>query len=216
MGKNYKDPAFLFYPESFLVGTMDMTDEEVGQYIRLMCRQHQKGHIPERIMQRQEEAVQEKFVKDAYGLYYNERLEHEIELRKNYVASRRANGSLGGRPKKSDYEGDVETWVNEIVPEPLRKSFLEFAEIRASGGKPIKVRSTVERLYARLQSMSRDEQKQKKIIEQSIDGGWKDIYPLQVQEKRPCYKEFQKEEQKKTEPVTDAVREQMIAKLKGA
>lgn len=37
-----KDPAFLFYSSDFLSGTMLMTDEEIGQYIKLICLQHQK------------------------------------------------------------------------------------------------------------------------------------------------------------------------------
>ena len=43
-----KDPAFLFYPSDFLTGTMFMTDEQVGKYIRLLCAQHQKGHLCEK------------------------------------------------------------------------------------------------------------------------------------------------------------------------
>ena len=45
-----KDPAFLFYSGDFLSGTMLMSDEEVGQYIRLLCLQHQKGHLREKDM----------------------------------------------------------------------------------------------------------------------------------------------------------------------
>ena len=37
MSDQKRDPAFLFYPADFLIGTMDMTDEEVGIYIRLLC-----------------------------------------------------------------------------------------------------------------------------------------------------------------------------------
>ena len=86
-----KDPAFLFYPADFLVGVMDMTDEEVGVYIRLLCRQHQKGHIPESVIRRSPETVQEKFLTDNSGKYYNERLEEEIKKRRKYVAQRLAN-----------------------------------------------------------------------------------------------------------------------------
>ena len=45
-----KDPAFLFYSSDFLSGTMLMTDEEVGKDIRLLCLQHQKGHLKEKDM----------------------------------------------------------------------------------------------------------------------------------------------------------------------
>ena len=43
-----KDPAFLFYTSDFLTGTMFMTDEEVGVYIRLLCVQHQHGGLIEK------------------------------------------------------------------------------------------------------------------------------------------------------------------------
>ena len=45
-----KDPAFLFYSSDFLSGTMLMSDEDVGKYIRLLCLQHQKGHLKEKEM----------------------------------------------------------------------------------------------------------------------------------------------------------------------
>ena len=41
-----KAPAFLFYADDFLAGTSDMSAEEVGGYIRLLCHQWTKGSIP--------------------------------------------------------------------------------------------------------------------------------------------------------------------------
>lgn len=118
----YKDPAFLFYPESFLVGVMDMTDEEVGQYIKLMCRQHQKGHIPDSVLKRVSEAVQEKFVQDEEGKWYNERLEKEIKRRAEYTASRRRNLESKKADKDKDrpraYREFEEEKPIEAVPMP--------------------------------------------------------------------------------------------------
>lgn len=42
-----KDPAFLFYSQDFYTGTVFMTDEQVGKFIRLLCLQHQTGHLNE-------------------------------------------------------------------------------------------------------------------------------------------------------------------------
>ncbi|MFQ7472758.1 MAG: conserved phage C-terminal domain-containing protein [Anaerovoracaceae bacterium] len=101
-----KDPAFLFYPADFLIGTMDMTDEEVGIYIRLLCRQHQKGNINPstkingQLMSDLSEEILSKFCKDNQGNYYNKRLKTEIDKRKKFTDSRKINGSKGGRPKK--------------------------------------------------------------------------------------------------------------------
>ena len=41
-----KDPAFLFYPKDWLEGTAEMSPEEKGVYIDLLCYQHQRGFIP--------------------------------------------------------------------------------------------------------------------------------------------------------------------------
>lgn len=90
-----KDPAFLFYSADFQIGTEDMTDEQVGKYIRLMCRQHLKGHISEEHMKKicktYDKEIYEKFEQDENGLYYNVRLDTEIEKRKRYSESRAKN-----------------------------------------------------------------------------------------------------------------------------
>ena len=90
-----KDPAFLFYPSDFLTGTALMSDEQVGKYIKLLCYQHQKGHLTERDMLKicstHDEDILCKFEKDENGLYYNVRLQQEVEKRKAYSESRRQN-----------------------------------------------------------------------------------------------------------------------------
>ena len=45
-----KDPAVLFYTSDFLTGTMTMTNDQVGMYIRLLCLQHQKNFLSEKDM----------------------------------------------------------------------------------------------------------------------------------------------------------------------
>jgi hypothetical protein len=96
-----KDPAFLFYSSDFLTGTMFMDNEQVGKFIRLICAQHQKGRLTEKDMLKicvtHDEDIFSKFSVDGAGLYYNERLEQEVEKRKAYSESRRNN-----RKKKED------------------------------------------------------------------------------------------------------------------
>jgi uncharacterized protein YdaU (DUF1376 family) len=41
-----KPPAFQFYADDFLSGTFDLTDEEVGLYIRMLCVQWTRGSLP--------------------------------------------------------------------------------------------------------------------------------------------------------------------------
>ena len=90
-----KDPAILFYTSDFISGTITLSDEQRGQYIILLCLQHQKGHLSEKdmlkICKSHDTDIFEKFIKDANGLFYNERLEEEINKRKAYSESRRKN-----------------------------------------------------------------------------------------------------------------------------
>ncbi len=120
-----KDPAFLFYSSDFLSGTMLMSDEEIGQYIKLLCLQHQKGHLKEKdmlnICKRQNEEIFSKFKKDEEGNYYNERLEEEIIRRRKYSESRRNNR------KKKDLEEQKETTCEEDI-ENICNSYEEHME----------------------------------------------------------------------------------------
>lgn len=88
-------PAVLLYYEDFLAGTADMTDEEVGQYIRLLCYQNSKGHLSDgyikRVMPNALAYVLEKFQADEEGAIFNRRMETEIERRVKYSKSRAEN-----------------------------------------------------------------------------------------------------------------------------
>ena len=90
-----KDPAFLFYSSDFLTGTSFLTNEQVGMYIRLLCHQHQNGHLKEKdilkICGSHDEDIFDKFEKDSDGLFFNERLDTEINKRKAYSESRANN-----------------------------------------------------------------------------------------------------------------------------
>lgn len=99
-----KDPAFLFYPNDFEAKTKLLTNEQVGIYLRLLMTQFQQGHLPERkfkmICPTMDEDILVFFDKDADGNYYQDRLEREINRRKNFTASRRNN--LSGKNQHSD------------------------------------------------------------------------------------------------------------------
>lgn len=93
-----KDPAFLFYPNDYLGGTMGMTFEEKGAYIELLMLQFNRGHMTKHMIGQTVgqlwETLQIKFVKDDKGLYYNIRLEEEQNRRKSFTNSR-LNNRLG-------------------------------------------------------------------------------------------------------------------------
>lgn len=91
-----KDPAVLLYTQDFLVGTMTMTDAQVGQYIRLLCVQHQKGPLSIDEMNAVvhgtvDAVVLSKFDQNEQGLYFNARMYAEAKKRQAFTESRRAN-----------------------------------------------------------------------------------------------------------------------------
>lgn len=120
-----KDPAFLFYSSDFLTGTMMMTDTEVGQYIRLLCYQHQAGHFDATAMQRlcggnATASLAAKFKIDSDGLYYNERLEEEVIKRKKHSEKQRdnankrwqSNGNATAMPLEDENENENESVID--------------------------------------------------------------------------------------------------------
>ena len=76
-----KDPAFLFYPNDWIGGTMGMTFEEKGAYMELLMTQFNRGHMTThmigQVVGQIWEKIQDKFIKDENGLWYNERLDEE-------------------------------------------------------------------------------------------------------------------------------------------
>lgn len=103
-----KDPAFLFYTGDFSTGTQFFTDDELGKYLRLLMAQHQHGHLEKEqvlfICKALDNKAIKKFIKDDAGLFYNLRLEKEINLRKAYSESRstnrKSNNNKDKKPKK--------------------------------------------------------------------------------------------------------------------
>lgn len=113
------DPAVLFYTSDFLTGVMDMTMEERGQYITLLCYQHQKGHIKEETIRllvgNVSVNVLNHFKIDNEGKYYNNRMDIEKEKRHLFTESRRNNGKKGGRPKKNEEDRKELTDWQEMI-----------------------------------------------------------------------------------------------------
>jgi hypothetical protein len=90
-----KDPAVLFYTSDFLSGTAFFTKSQKGEYITLLCEQHQLWSIPENHLIEMcgslDSPVVKKFIKDKDGTWYNLRMRTETIKRKKYSESRRKN-----------------------------------------------------------------------------------------------------------------------------
>jgi hypothetical protein len=93
-----KDPAFLFYHQDFFTGVSDMTNEEIGAYIKCMCVQASKGGITEKHMliicnsYEVHNVVKNKFTFNSeIELFENTRLKNELDKRRKYSESRANN-----------------------------------------------------------------------------------------------------------------------------
>lgn len=101
-----KDPAFLFYTNDFLSGIQDLTMEERGQYITLLCLQHQKGHLSEKAIRlcvgNAAADVMAKFRQDSAGLWYNVRLDEETEKRAAHSKKQKERAEEGWKKRKNN------------------------------------------------------------------------------------------------------------------
>lgn len=106
-----KAPAFQFYAADFLVGTLSMTPEQVGGYIRLLCYQWEHGPIPDkpellcRITGCSADAVasiRHKFGIAANGALANERLEAVREQQEQYRKKQAERAVSGWNKRKAD------------------------------------------------------------------------------------------------------------------
>lgn len=99
-----KDPAFLFYSSDFLTGVSDLTFEERGQFITLLCLQHQKGRLTKKMIDLVSSNISNdvllKFKIDESGLYYNERLEVEAKKREEHANKQRERALSGWENRK--------------------------------------------------------------------------------------------------------------------
>jgi uncharacterized protein YdaU (DUF1376 family) len=112
-----KDPAVLLYTSDFLSGIAFLSMEQRGQYITLLCQQHQLGDIPENhminICNSLDNPVIKKFIKNEEGHYYNKRMREEAEKRKTFCLSRSNNKS--GRKKKEEKEITSKSYENHKI-----------------------------------------------------------------------------------------------------
>lgn len=196
-----KDPAVLFYTSDFMSGVVGLTMSERGQYISLLCTQHQQGHLSEKTIclllgiasVSEIPDVMEKFKIDEDGKYYNERMELEAEKRHNFVESRKENAKLGGRPRKDKQkpsanhvdkhtdkrmgnvnENAIECETNDGFTEAIK----HFKEHRNKIKKPM-TDHAVDLLKKDLQRYAPDNvAAQIEMIDRAIMKGWQTVYPI--------------------------------------
>ena len=178
-----KDPAFLFYSSDFLTGTMFMTNEQVGLYIRLLCAQHQHGgRIDTNVLRTQCDSitngsiVYQKFEHDDTGSY-SVRLDEEMKKRKEKGI--KARESVNKRWNKDLYDSNT----NVLRPEDENEgeSIIDKPEEKKEEKpkkKTIEIPSESEFLAYYKTELSKEfpglEFSLKTKYETWVDDGWKD------------------------------------------
>jgi hypothetical protein len=119
-----KDPAFLFYPNDYMGGTMGFSFEMHGAYLIMLLYQFNNGPFSDdmavSMIGKIWELIQHKFKKKSgSGLRYNEKLENVIELRENFLTSRR--NSAMKRWNKTD-KPLSDTKIDSMLTQCLRNA----------------------------------------------------------------------------------------------
>lgn len=102
-----RPPAFQFYADDFLGGTVAMTNQEKGMYITALCIQWNKGGISREDMDRLGRGmavpsignVTAKFFLGKDGLFRNKRLEAERRKQRDFRENRRKSGEKGAKSR---------------------------------------------------------------------------------------------------------------------
>ena len=196
-----KNPAVLFYTGDFLTGTVLFTDEQVGQYIKLLCVQHQlyPNFIPESyvltICKTLDNPVVKKFLKTTLG-YYNDRMRIEIERRNNFCNSRSLNrlnkkqtkAETPETPKK--YNIDILDFYHkrgidfEFIDVDYLPAFSEFLEYKKREfNDTYKSLKTVVIAFEKFKEYSGSAENSSEYLKSIIANRWRGLFPIKSKKK---------------------------------
>lgn len=102
--------TFTINAEQYFIDTALLSFEEQGKYITLLSYMHQNGRMTDEAVTLLVGSIscylKDKFKIDDTGKWYHERIEKDVEKKASLLAISKANGSLGGRPKKASNENN--------------------------------------------------------------------------------------------------------------
>jgi uncharacterized protein YdaU (DUF1376 family) len=185
--KTRKAPAFQFYADDFLAGTMTMTNEERGAYISLLCLQWSKGCVTELDIQRIclgmpthcQGICQSKFQLGDDGHYRNSRLEVERSKQKERSEKQRDIANLrwnkNAKAMPTHYQEDAEAYARSI-PESCSPSPSPSPIIKIQADKPPSTRfqkPTLEQLNTKADLIGLSRTEVDKFWNYYESNGWK-------------------------------------------
>jgi len=201
-----KDPAFLFYPNDYIGGTMGMTFEEKGAYMELLMLQFNRGHMTTHMIGQTIghlwDNIKDKFVQDEQGKWYNVRLEEEKIKRANFTKSRRNNvsganqhtkktskkrGHMGGHTTthmENENENENRSINVDVILPFDSDQFIRFWDLwkdykKKEFGFKFKSKASEQAMAKQLATLAGgDESLALQIIERSMANGWKGFFPI--------------------------------------
>lgn len=176
-----KDPAFLFYPGDWLGGTLGMSFEEKGAYMELLMMQFNRGHMTSHMIGQTVGQLwvklEDKFQKDANGLYFNARLDAEKIKRKGFVDSR--NNNISGKNQYTKNRGHMTSHM-ENENEDVNKDNKRVKGVKGEKGKNIFIPPTIDQVVEFFKDKGYTEQSAIKAFNHYDLADWKDTYGKQV------------------------------------
>jgi len=120
-----KAPAFQFYADDFIGGTVELTAQEVGCYVRLLCYQWGNGSVPESHQKlkricgsRVSDSVLSKFPNGVNPRLEQERLKQEV-YREKQAANGRASAQARFNHRSTTVQPPNQPNGNSPSPSPI-------------------------------------------------------------------------------------------------
>lgn len=124
--------------------------------------------------------------------------------------SQRPNKDL--TPNKNDKnDKNDKKYIYSDVPENIREPFMEWVAMRKKRNRPIDSKSAVTRALNKLNSLSKNPERQKELIEYAIYKNWLSFYPIPQEDIIPKPKVVEKEKPINSVPMPEGTREKMAA-----
>lgn len=181
-----KDPAFLFYPGDWHLGTVTFTRAQKGAYMDLLVAQFSQGGLSiadiKQILGTDfwmwESKLVSKFKVDEDSLYFNSRLREEMIRRKLYTDSRKGNLSNSHKHMGKHMENENEDKEHQYNNDAKFKSlFKDYLDMRVKIRKPATEKAqrlVLDKLHEHALPVA------VKMLEQSIENSWQGIFPVKL------------------------------------
>jgi len=181
-----KAPAFQLYVDDFLAGTLEMSHEEVGIYIRLLCIQWSRGYVNDRAIASLHAGdavhyvLKEKFVRAEDG-WRNQRLENVRNLAEARAESGSKGGSNSQANRQANRQANDEAKLNtptpsptpspSSTPSPSPSAAAEAAAAKFKGLDPEEIARLATKLGKACRSLPREFVWQSCVIGESVNRG---------------------------------------------